>query len=322
MMDVTDRHTRWLYRAISRHVLLYTEMVTAHALDKGDAARLLAYEPVEHPIALQLGGDDPLLLAQAARMGAEAGYDEINLNVGCPSPRVQSGNFGACLMLTPQVVADAVAAMRAVVEVPVTVKCRIGVDDQEGPESLRAFADAVVAAGAERLTVHARKAWLKGLSPKQNRNVPPLRYEVVHALAADLPDVVMEINGGIRSLDAIDTHLEHVDAVMIGRGIWHDPYLLAEVDRRYFGATEAPPSREEVVHRWIPYVEAQIAAGHKAQYVVRHGGALFAGQPGVKAWKRALARVGSDGVSAILDGLAAVRETASRHREHLAASAK
>jgi len=315
MMDVTDAHTRWLYRRISRRVLLYTEMVTAQALDKGDAARLLAYDPVEHPIALQIGGDDPALLVQAARMGQDAGYDEININVGCPSPRVQKGNFGACLMLSPHVVAEGVAAMKAAVDVPVTVKCRIGVDDHDAYEDLRRFADAVVQAGADRLTVHARKAWLQGLSPKQNRNVPPLRYGEVHRLARELSHVPIEINGGFTDLDAVQEQLAHVDAVMIGRGVWNDPWLLSQVDRRFFGETTPAPTRREVIEDWIPFVERRVAQGHKIQHVVRHGGPLFAGQPGAKAFKRALARAHHSGTQAILDGLAAVEQAQAAFRD-------
>lgn len=305
MMDVTDQHTRWLYRAISKYTLLYTEMVTAHALHKGDADWLLAYTDVEHPIALQLGGDDPQLLAWAAKLGESHGYDEVNINVGCPSPRVKKGNFGACLMLTPEVVAECVAQMKAAVAIPVTVKCRIGVDDQDGPATVHRFTELVTQAGADRVTVHARKAWLNGLSPKENRNIPPLNYGIVHDLARAFPNVVTEINGGIQTLDEVANHLEHVDAVMIGRGVWHRPWMLADADRRFFGSTEAPPTRREVVERWVPFVERQIARGHKPQHVVRHASPLFAGCHGSKLWKRALAEVRLHGVQAIWKGLEA-----------------
>jgi tRNA-dihydrouridine synthase A len=311
MMDVTDQHTRWLYRQISRRVLLYTEMVTTHALEHGDAARLLAFDPVEHPVALQVGGDDPARLARAARMGEDAGYDEININIGCPSPRVQRGNFGACLMQTPQVVAEGVAAMRAAVAVPVTVKCRIGVDDLDAYEDLLRFADAVAAAGADRLTVHARKAWLQGLSPKENRTVPPLRPEVVHRLKRERPALPIEINGGIRDLDTAEAHLSHVDAVMIGRGVWHDPWLLADVDRRFFGQ-DGSPDREAVAESLIPYVERMEAAGHNPQHVLRHAVPLFAGVPGARRWKQALARAHRGGADAVREGLAALRAVRAR----------
>jgi tRNA-dihydrouridine synthase A len=312
MMDVTDRHTRWLYRRISRRVLLYTEMVTAQALRHGDRQRLLRFDASEHPIALQLGGDDATLLSEAARMGEDAGYDEINLNVGCPSPRVQKGNFGACLMTTPATVADAVAAMRATVRVPVTVKCRIGVDDRDSYDDLREFADAVVAAGADRLSVHARKAWLSGLSPKDNRNVPPLRYPDVHRLKRELPDVPVEINGGFLDLDAVAEQLDHVDAVMVGRGVWRNPWMLADVDRRFFG-DDRRPDREAVAEALVPYVQAAIAEGDKAQHVLRNASALFLGLPGARSWKHALADSHRTGADAIRIGLAAFREARDRH---------
>ena len=321
MMDVTDRHTRWLYRRISRRVLLYTEMVTAQALRHGDRERLLRFDPVEHPVALQLGGDDPALLSEAADMGEQAGYDEINLNVGCPSPRVQKGNFGACLMNTPQVVADAVAAMRATVALPVTVKCRIGVDEQDSYDHLRHFADVVLAAGADRLTVHARKAWLHGLSPRQNRNVPPLRYGEVHRLKRELPHVSVEINGGITTLDQVEEQLESVDAVMLGRGIWRNPWVLADVDRRFFGDTSAAPDRLAVAEDLVVYVEQCMAEGVRPQHVVRHAGPLFAGLPGARRWKQCLSEAHRMGADAVREGLAEVRAVSARHAATLAEDA-
>lgn len=320
MMDVTDRHTRWLYRRISRRVLLYTEMVTAQALRHGDRAHLLRFDPAEHPVALQLGGDDATLLAEAACMGVDAGYDEINLNVGCPSPRVQKGNFGACLMTTPDVVAEAVAAMRAAVSAPVTVKCRIGVDDRDAYEDLLHFAQVVTAAGADRLTVHARKAWLSGLSPKANRNIPPLRYGEVHRLRRELPHVPVEINGGIKTLDQVAEQLDHVDAVMLGRGVWKDPWVLADADRRFFGDDRAP-EREAVAEDLIAYVERCIAEGVRPQHVVRHAGPLFAGLPGARRWKQCLSEAHRMGADAVRAGLAEVRAVGARHAATLAEDA-
>jgi tRNA-dihydrouridine synthase A len=318
MMDVTDRHTRWFYRRLSRHTLLYTEMVTATALHHGDVRQLLEFDVSERPVALQLGGDDPALLAQAARWGVSFGYDEINLNVGCPSPRVTKGNFGACLMRTPGVVADSVAAMRAAVHVPVTVKCRIGVDDADAYEDLASFANAVIQAGADRLTVHARKAWLSGLSPHENRTVPPLRYHDVERLRSEVP-VPVELNGGVLTLDEALEHLGRVDAVMIGRAVWNDPYLLAEADSKLFGEEGATaPTRAEVAYALHEYTAHRMEAGDRAAHVLRHVGPLFAGQVGVKAWKRALADASRTGAAALMIGLRAVEETQMRHAEMLA----
>ncbi|MFK7930436.1 MAG: tRNA dihydrouridine(20/20a) synthase DusA [Myxococcota bacterium] len=322
MMDVTDRHTRWLYRRLSRHTLLYTEMVTAHALHHGDVQRLLSFDDMEHPVALQLGGDDAAMLSRSAQLGVDFGYDEINLNIGCPSPRVQKGNFGACLMTSPQVVADAVSAMRAAVSVPITVKCRIGVDDRDSYEDLLNFAKIVCEAGADRLSVHARKAWLNGLSPKQNRNVPPLRYDDVYRLTQEDLGVAIEINGGVLTLDDVQTHLEQVDAVMIGRGVWHNPWMLADVDRRFFGSEAPMVDRRAVADALIVYAETQIALGHKAQHVLRHAGPLFHGLPGAKGWKQAIANVGKGGTRLLVGALeridaAAVRQAAWEQRAAL-----
>ena len=288
MMDRTDRHYRRMMRCITRHTLLYTEMVHVRAVLHGDKEYLIGFDPIEHPISLQLGGDDAGLLAQAARIAEDFGYDEVNLNVGCPSERVQSGNFGACLMRTPQTVADAVAAMRDVVDIPVTVKCRIGVDDHADYEDLLAFAESVMAAGSDRISVHARKAWLKGLSPKENRNIPPLRYHEVHRLKAEHPDWPVEINGGIQTLEATAEQLERVDAVMIGRQAYDEPMLFAEVDRRFYGDDHALATRDEVVREMADYAARWAGPDWKMTRISRHLLNLYAGVPGAKRWRRHL----------------------------------
>lgn len=285
MMDRTDRWFRQLMRLISRRTWLYTEMVTANAILHGDRDRLLAYDAAEHPVALQLGGDEPDKLAQAARIGAELGYDEINLNVGCPSDRVQRGSFGACLMLRPERVAECVSAMQAVVDVPVTVKHRIGVDDHDAYEDMLRFVDVVSAAGCRVFSVHARKAWLSGLSPKQNREVPPLRYGEVHRLKAERPDLVIEINGGIRSLAAVDEQLEHVNGVMIGRWAWDRPFEFSRIDRQFFGG-DGVPSREEVVSRYTAFARRELESGGRPVLVLRPLLNLYAGEPGTRRWKQ------------------------------------
>ncbi|MGI8724964.1 MAG: tRNA dihydrouridine(20/20a) synthase DusA [Methyloceanibacter sp.] len=289
MMEWTDRHCRYFLRLISRHAMLYTEMVTADAVLYGDRERVLGCDPAERPVASQLGGCDPAKLAKAARIGADYGYDEINLNIGCPSDRVQSGRFGACLMAEPALVAACVAAMRAEVTIPVTVKCRIGIDDQDAEESLDRFIDTVAAAGCQTFVVHARKAWLKGLSPKENRDVPPLDYGRVYRLKARLPDIEIILNGGIESLGAAEQHLPHVDGVMLGRAAYADPYLLAEVDRDVFGADTTPPSRLDVLDRFTPYVESELARGARLNQMTRHILGLFHGQPRARAFRRYLA---------------------------------
>ncbi len=289
MMDWTDRHCRYLHRLLSQDTLLYTEMVTAPALVRGGALHLLDYNPQEHPVALQLGGSDPQELAQAARLGAEAGYDEINLNCGCPSDRVQSGTFGAVLMKEPERVADCVSAMREAVDVEVTVKCRIGVDDQDPEQVLPDFLQAIQAAGCQRVTIHARKAWLQGLSPKENRDIPPLDYDLVHRMKAAFPDMHVSINGGITSLKQAQAQLEAgLDGVMIGRAAYHQPTdILAEADVRIFGAGQvADPI--DVVHKMVPYVERHLANGGRLHQITRHMLGLFAGRPGARAWRRAL----------------------------------
>ena len=288
MMDCTDRHARYLHRLISRCTLLYTEMVTAQALLRGDAAYLLAYSPAEHPVALQLGGSDPAQLAQAARIGVDFGYDEINLNVGCPSDRVQSGRFGACLMAEPALVGECVAAMQAAVSIPVTVKCRIGIDRTDRDEDLFAFVETVAGAGCGHFTVHARKAWLDGLSPRENREIPPLRYETVYRLKRLRPDLEIVINGGITDLDQALAHLAHVDGVMIGRAAYHSPWLLADVDRRIFGADTPLPERAPVLAQYVEYMDRELAAGTPVTALVRPLLGLFQGEPGSRAWRRTL----------------------------------
>ena len=288
MMDWTDRHYRTFMRQLTKRSLLYTEMVTTGALLHGDKARHLDFSKEELPVTLQLGGDDPAALAECARLGEAWGYTEINLNVGCPSNRVQNGNFGACLMTQPELVADAIAAMRAVVDIPVTVKHRIGVDDLDSYEDMANFVSTVSQAKPERFTVHARKAWLQGLSPKENRTIPPLRYADVYRLKQDLPELNIEINGGITSLDEVETHLRYVDAVMLGRAAYENPYLFAEVDARFYGASSPPPSRQEVVEKMLPYIEQQLERDIYLGRVTRHMLNLFKGQPGGRAWRRHL----------------------------------
>ncbi len=289
MMDWTDRHCRYLHRLLSRETLLYTEMVTAPALVRGGALHLLEYNPQEHPVALQLGGSDPQELAQAARLGADAGYDEINLNCGCPSDRVQSGTFGAVLMREPARVADCVAAMRETVDVDVTVKCRIGVDDQEPQEVLPEFLTQIRAAGCDRVTIHARKAWLQGLSPKENRDIPPLDYDLVHRMKGEFPDMHVSINGGITSLNEARVHLDAgLDGVMIGRAAYHQPTdILAEADIQIY-QSGTPSDPIAVVQQMVPYVERHLANGGRLHQITRHMLGLFAGRPGARAWRRAL----------------------------------
>ena len=288
MMDCTDRHARYLLRLISRRTLLYTEMVTAQALLRGDADYLIGYSPAEHPLALQLGGSDPAQLAHAARIGADFGYDEINLNVGCPSDRVQSGRFGACLMAEPALVGDCVAAMQAAVSVPVTVKCRIGIDRTDRDEDLFEFVRIVAAAGCRQFTVHARKAWLDGLSPRENRQIPPLRYDTVYRLKRLRPQLEIVINGGITDMDQALAHLEYVDGVMIGRAAYHAPWLLAAADRLIFGDDTQTPVRSAVLESYLDYVARQHLLGAPLSALTRPLLGLFQGQPGARAWRRTL----------------------------------
>jgi len=289
MMERTDRHFRVLLRQITRRTLLYTEMVVGHALIRGDAARLLGFSEIEHPIALQLGGDDPQVLARCARMAEERGYDEVNLNVGCPSDRVQSGRFGVCLMGRPEVVAACVAAMKAACSIEVTVKHRIGFDDHDRYEDMLRFVDVVAEAGCRRFSVHARKAWLQGLSPKQNRNVPPLRYQDVYRLKRERPDLDVEINGGITSLEQTEAHLERVDAVMIGRAAYDDPMLFATADSRFFGAEDPGLDRAEVVAAMATYASERLSEGDQLRHIARHLQSLFHGVPGARKFRRHLA---------------------------------
>lgn len=286
MMDRTDRHFRWWFRRLTRHTELWTEMVTAAAVVRGDRDKLLRFHADEHRVVLQLGGDDPGLLAEAAQVGAAFGYDEINLNVGCPSPRVASGNFGAALMLDPPRVARCVHAMRAAVSVPVSVKHRIGVDDKDQYSDMKAFVAEVADAGCERFVVHARKAWLNGLSPKANREIPPLMPELVYRLKDELPALRVEVNGGVRSLAAAVAHLQHVDGVMIGRAAVDDPYLFASVDQHIFGQ-DGVPSRAQVARALVPGLDALREQGEPLHRLWRHALELYAGRPGTRAWKRA-----------------------------------
>ncbi len=300
MMDCTDRHHRYLMRLVSKRTLLYTEMVTAQALMRGDPERLLAFDAFEHPVALQLGGSEPEAMAQAARLGEAYGYDEININVGCPSDRVQSGAFGACLMAEPGTVSACVRQMKAQVSIPVTVKTRIGIDDCDSYTFLQRFAEAVVGAGADALIVHARKAWLQGLSPKANREVPPLDYQRVYRLKQDWPDTPVVINGGIQSLEAVADHLRYVDGCMLGRALDRDPYMLAEADRRFWGDSRGP-SRSEVVAAYRRYVDTQLHRGTALGHMTRHLSGIFQGCPGARAWRRVLAEgaAGGGGVDVI-----------------------
>lgn len=293
MMDWTDRHCRFFHRALTRHALLYTEMVTAEAILRGDRERLLGLSsPDEHPVALQLGGSDPVKLAEAARIGEAFGYDEINLNVGCPSDRVQEGRFGACLMAEPDLVAHGVSAMRAAVKIPVTVKCRIGIDQQDEEADFQHFIVMVADAGCTTFIVHARKAWLSGLSPKENREVPPLDYARVYRLKQARPDLTIVINGGITTLEACDEHLRHVDGVMLGRAAYQEPALLTEVDRRYFASNIQAPTRREALERMLPYIEAHIARGGRASNITRHVLGLYHGQPRARVFRRHLSEHG------------------------------
>ena len=289
MMKRTDRHYRYFMRLITKRTLLYTEMVTTGAIIHGDRNKLLGFSEEEKALSLQLGGDDPSDLARCAKVAVDWGYDEVNMNVGCPSDRVQNGNFGACLMKDPDRVARGVEAMRKAVDIPVTVKHRIGVDDLDRYEDMENFVRIVSSAGCERFTVHARKAWLQGLNPKQNREIPPLRYEEVYRLKQVFPHLFVEINGGIKTMSEIKAHLGHVDAVMLGRAAYDDPFLFATVDQTFFGEPEAKPlSRHDVVRQMFPYIEAFLSSGGRLNKVTRHMLQLFAGQPRGRVWRRIL----------------------------------
>lgn len=288
MLDWTDRHCRFFLRLLSQHTLLYSEMVTTGAMLHGDRERLLAYAPAEHPVALQVGGSEPEQLAQCARIAAEWGYDEINLNVGCPSDRVQSGRFGACLMAEPRLVAACIAAMRAAVTLPVTVKTRIGIDQRDSYAELVEFIGRVAEGGCQIFIIHARKAWLQGLSPKQNREIPPLRHDIVYQLKQDFPHLTMILNGGLRTLEQIDQQRRKVDGVMVGRAAYENPYLLAEVEQHFWPAERAIPTRHQIIRALLPYIEQQLQHGTPLHCMTRHLLGLFQGVPGARAWRRYL----------------------------------
>ncbi|MFD0986807.1 tRNA dihydrouridine(20/20a) synthase DusA [Methyloligella solikamskensis] len=311
MMEWTDRHCRFFLRLISPRTYLYTEMVTADAVIHGDRERLLGFDQSEHPVALQLGGSDPERLSEAARIGEGFGYEEINLNIGCPSDRVQSGRFGACLMAEPLLVADCVSAMGKAVSVPVTVKCRIGIDDQDTEESLDRFIDTVADAGCESFFVHARKAWLEGLSPKENRDIPPLDYERVYRLKARRPELEIVINGGIATVADAQSHLGHVDGVMLGRAAYHDPYVLAEAEQALFDPAGEQPSRVEILERFLPYAESQLSKGIRLQQLTRHLLGLFHGRPKARAYRRLIAErahLDGAGLEVLEDAIAMMRD--------------
>jgi tRNA-dihydrouridine synthase A len=312
MMEWTDRHCRFFHRLLTRRALLYTEMLTTGAVLYGDRARLLRYDPAEHPLALQLGGSEPRALAACARIGAELGFGEVNLNAGCPSDRVQDGRFGACLMAEPALVGDAVAAMKAVASVSVTVKCRIGIDQQDPEEALEVFTCAVEEAGADALIVHARKAWLKGLSPKENREVPPLDYARVYRLKAAHPRLPVVLNGGIGSLEEARAHLAHVDGVMMGRAAYQEPWRLLAVDPLFFGETPGFASSKGAAMALIPYIERELAQGTHLHGITRHLLGLFRGVPGARAFRRHLAAASASpraGAQLLTDALSLVTDT-------------
>jgi tRNA-dihydrouridine synthase A len=309
MMDWTDSPCRVLHRCLTRHALLYTEMVTADAVLNGDRTRLLGFDAFEHPLALQLGGSDSAKLAEATKIAADFGYDEVNLNVGCPSDRVQSGRFGACLMREPTLVADCVAAMRRAVSIPVTIKCRIGVDEQDPEHALRALIDTCAATGVTVFAVHARKAWLEGLSPKENRDVPPLDYELVYRVKREWPHLTIMVNGGIESLDQAEEHLRHVDGVMLGRAAYQNPILLADVDARFFGGE--PVNVDVAVDAYADHVARQLSAGHRLHPLIKPMLGLYNGRPGARLFRRHLSehapRDGAD-IAVLRDALSFVRE--------------
>ncbi len=315
MMDYTDRHCRYFLRLLSPSAFLYTEMITAPAIVRGDADRLLRFDVAEHPVALQLGGSEPGELAVAARAGEARGYDEINLNCGCPSDRVQSGRFGACLMAEPSLVADCVAAMRESVRIPVTVKCRIAIEpmpaqDEDEYAFLVRFVETVARAGCTVFIIHARRAVLKGLSPKENREIPPLRYDIARRLRVDFPHLTFILNGGLRALDVIAAELPHFDGVMIGREAYHNPYFLAQLHQRFIDPSWALPAREEVIERFVPYVKAQLAEGQSLRSMLRHVQGLYAGLPNARSWRRFLSEHAAQGAAnadVLLDSLRIVR---------------
>jgi tRNA-dihydrouridine synthase A len=306
MMDWTDRHYRFFMRQITKHTLLYTEMVTTGAIIFGDKKRHLDFSPEELPLVLQLGGDDPRALAECAQIAEQWGYSEINLNVGCPSDRVQNGNFGACLMAQPELVAECIVAMKNAVKIPVTVKHRIGIDDIDHYEDMANFVSIVSKAGADRFSVHARKAWLSGLSPKENRTIPPLRYDDVYKLKREFPHLIIEINGGITTLERARHHLNFVDGVMIGRAAYENPYLFATVDQEFYDSSNPAPTQREILEQMLPYIEHWTSQDVYLKHISRHILGLFAGKPGAKAWKRYLsenAHKSDAGVKTILEAM-------------------
>lgn len=318
MLDWTDRHCRYFLRLISKEALLYTEMVTTGAIiyGKGD---FLGYNKEEHPVALQLGGCDPAHMAECAVQAEELGYDEVNINVGCPSDRVQNGRFGACLMAEPETVAACVKAMQEKVSIPVTVKCRIGIDDMDDYKDLTRFIEVVSNVGCRTFIVHARKAWLQGLSPKQNREVPPLMYDRVYHLKQEFPNLHISINGGVKTLDEVTEHLKHVDGVMVGREVYSNPYILADVDQQVFESNELPLDREAVVRKMVPYIDQHIENGGRAWHIIRHMIGIFQGQPAGRVWRRFLSQnaVKHDVDSIILEqALEVMAETKAQIQEH------
>lgn len=311
MMDWTDRHCRVFHRLLSRRARLYTEMLTTGAVIHGDRTRLLGFDPSEHPVALQLGGSEPAHLAEAAKIGADFGYDEVNINVGCPSDRVKDGRFGACLMAEPDLVARGVAAMKQAVDVPVTVKCRIGIDDQDPEVALDTLARAVVAAGADGLIVHARKAWLNGLSPKENRNIPPLDYDRVYRLKAAMPDVPISINGGIPGVREAAAHLMHVDGAMLGRAAYQEPWRLLAVDPEIFGEPAPHATMKDAFEAMMPYIADQLAQGTRLHSITRHFVGAFHGVRGARAFRRYLAENGvkhGAGIDVLREAIAQVED--------------
>ncbi|MBU3005131.1 tRNA dihydrouridine(20/20a) synthase DusA [Paraglaciecola arctica] len=317
MLDWTDKHCRYFLRQISQHALLYTEMVTTGAIifGKGD---YLAYNQEEHPVALQLGGSDPTDMTRCAAKAQQYGYDEVNINVGCPSDRVQNGRFGACLMAEPETVAACVTSMQAEVDIPVTVKSRIGIDDMDEYHDLTRFIEVVAASGCDTFVVHARKAWLKGLSPKQNRDVPPLMYDRVYQLKQQFPDLHISLNGGVKTLDDVEHHLNHLDGVMIGREVYSNPYILAEVDQRFYNGQASCKTRAEVVMAMLPYVEQQISQGARPWSVARHMLGLFQGQPGGRIWRRYLSQNGTKanaGLELLSDALEVLLEAQHKAKQ-------
>jgi tRNA-dihydrouridine synthase A len=314
MMDWTDRHCRVFHRLMTRRALLYTEMLTTGAILHGDRGRLLGFDPSEHPVALQLGGSEPRDLAEAAKIGEDFGYDEINLNVGCPSDRVKDGRFGACLMAEPKLVARGIQAMKQAAGIPVTVKCRIGIDDQDPETALDELARDVVAAGADGLIVHARKAWLNGLSPKENRDIPPLDYHRVYRLKAAMPHVPIVINGGIAGLAEARAHLDHVDGVMLGRAAYQEPWRLLSVDPQLFGEAAPFATMKDVLEAMMPYIERELAKGTRLHSITRHFVGAFFGVPGARAFRRHLAENGvkpDAGVNVLREAIALVEHRAA-----------